>query len=542
MNKLKDFSTPKVIVKKKGVFLRVPLHIQLSLDEIKKMLLKRGVLVYEEQEIKKILLDPSGSWQKIAEYTKSDDPKTSLIVEILEDGMSAQVKMSAPLNGERTLSFTEVVDILSQHGIVSGILFDNISTMVNEELCEVFVVVAKGIDPIPEQKEGFEYLFLKPHENSLTFHNLKDIESRIGKDIFSVKKGDILVKAQSFQKGKYGVNIFGKEVKFKDTPPIYFSCKPIKKGNNVILKNGNLVAGVSGYAFIHLEVLNISDVLVINGDLGKEIGDLYFDGKVKVKGNIAPELTVKAVQDIVIEGRVDGASLYSRGDICVNGGISKGFIKAQKGVATLFLKQSKVFAKQDVLVQEVIEDSHVETQGKVMTLTPQGKIMGGEIIAKEGVDAQIIGNETHAKTAIQVGVDPEMKRTLEYLAYEEENVKSSLEKIETIIQNNGQINSTQKENQVKQKALLEELYSFQGKLLNIMEKKQWASKALKKDNPHSYVAFSGRLYPGVSITVNESRFVSERVVVAHKLTSNGKELILEPFYKKESKPFELIVN
>lgn len=527
----KDFLTSKVIVKQMGIFLRIAPHEPMVFSQLQEILHRRGVLDYDPELIQALIQQKAdGIWHKIGNYTADESYASRLIVQVSPDQMSVMATMSEPQHGARSLTYEEVVDAMALEGITTGILFQNISQMVNEEIFNQAFKVAKGQPAIHEKKAGFYCSFLALENKRFHFSSTHPIDVDIKNGIFNVQQGDIVAEKINAMKGQKGVNVFGKILDFQKEDLPYF-VSSLKKGNHVMLQGSNFIAEKSGYVFIKNDAIHVSDVLVINGDMNQEMGNLDFAGDIKIKGNVTSPLSIRAYKNIQIDGKVEKAFLSARGDVSVQLGVIDGIIQSHGQVHSLFLDRSKVMAKKDIVIQNYIHHSYLETQGKVITLSADGQIIGGNVFAKQGVDSEIIGSPHQEETSIVVGKDPFLQKNFYHILEAEKNLQVNLTQLEQRVQNFQNQTPEQEKKQQEYKKLLEQLHKFQHQLMEMIHKKTDVQNLLNKENKESYILARQKMYPGVKLQVNQTTLMNQELIMAHKLTSNGKELVLDPFYQ-----------
>jgi len=132
-----------------------------------------------------------------------------------------------------------------------------------------------------------------------------------------------------------------------------------------------------------------------------------------ISGNVDSGTAVEAAGDIDVFGSVGDARIDSEGSLSVQGGITGGpgcVIRIAGDLHAHYIRNADIEAKGDIVVESEIIQCHVKTRGSV-TVT-QGRIVGGEIIALQGVQTDQLGSEGGGKTVVRVGVDYTLKQRL----------------------------------------------------------------------------------------------------------------------------------
>ncbi len=106
--------------------------------------------------------------------------------------------------------------------------------------------------------------------------------------------------------GEDGMSVTGRVIKAKNGKAIQF-----KKGKNTIVSEDGLqlLAEKSGIVQFTGDQIDIIEVLMIQGDVGVETGNINFTGKVIVSGNVMSGYEIISNEDIEINGIVECATL-----------------------------------------------------------------------------------------------------------------------------------------------------------------------------------------------------------------------------------------
>ena len=79
----------------------------------------------------------------------------------------------------------------------------------------------------------------------------------------------------------------------------------------------------------------VSDTFEVLADVDTSTGDINYDGNVHIKGNVRTGFCVRAKGDIIVDGVVEGAELYSDGQIILKRGIqgmNRGLLQAKGNI------------------------------------------------------------------------------------------------------------------------------------------------------------------------------------------------------------------
>jgi uncharacterized protein (DUF342 family) len=99
----------------------------------------------------------------------------------------------------------------------------------------------------------------------------------------------------------------------------------------------------------------------------------------------------------------------------------------------------------DVIVESEVIDSKIETNGALI-VTPTGRILASQVLAKKGVAAAQIGSETSKPCTLTIGVDTNAKRVVitlrEEISKKEEEKKQAEKNLERISSASLQLSET----------------------------------------------------------------------------------------------------
>ena len=105
------------------------------------------------------------------------------------------------------------------------------------------------------------------------------------------------------------------------------------------------------------------------------------------------------------------------GDIVVDGGIIGANVSSRGNVKCRFIDTSHILAWGDVIVESEVLDSKIETNGTLI-VTPSGRILASQVMARKGVAAAQIGSETSKPCTLTLGVDSNAKKAVKALKEE----------------------------------------------------------------------------------------------------------------------------
>lgn len=397
-----------------GIFLQVK-----EVDEVKTLTLKRILKEIEERKIKDVDIEAVESALyklniavRIADYDKEYYIDSMPVIEVLNN-LEATIKLTKPKRG-RDVTVSQVLEACEEKGIVFGVRKKAINTIIQEKIYDQKVILAKGKDAIHGVDASIRFSFntgkkQAPEKKSTGENEKEEVKSVDFKEldwIINVGADEILATKIPAVEGTDGTDIFGKTIIAKIPKDINLTTGK----NTYITEDGlHLKSKIDGQVMQNGKTINVEPILNISGNVDYSTGNIDFLGTVIIKGNVVSGFSVKAGEDIYVEGLVEDCTLESQGKIVVNNGIlgNEEFlhtIYAKEGLKAQFIQHMKIKTDGIVEVSKHILHSYVEAGEKVICTSGTGKIIGGEIKAQKGIECNIAGGpfETPTKLILDV--------------------------------------------------------------------------------------------------------------------------------------------
>jgi len=203
--------------------------------------------------------------------------------------------------------------------------------------------------------------------------------------------------------GRMGTDVFGQPIQALPGKPIRIRGG---KGVRVSEDGGTFYAATVGRVIFDSGLLMVEPVLEVAGDVDYSVGNIDFNGPVKVMKNVLDGFSVKATGPIEIVGHVEAAYVESRADIIIHGGVNgkmRGKVKAGGSLSVRYLNEADVEAEANVLVEKSITKSSVRCRGDLFV--ENGAVKGGQITALGNMTVSCLGSEAGVVTEVTVGVE-----------------------------------------------------------------------------------------------------------------------------------------
>ncbi len=362
---------------------------------------------------------------------KIEEVEAKVEVEISKDGMQAYATLFPSSKGEIP-TFDDVMKAAKDKGIKAGIDEKAILHAVKAMCVFKPFLFARGKPPTSSRDATFKLLFPSSGVKLKTDEGEK-VDYASMYEIVCCHAGDKLAEKIPAVRGKKGYDVFGNELSPEEPKDLELTSLA---GENVEISEEHIVAACDGQPFFDGEKVNVKEIYVVSGDVDYSTGNIDFIGSVWIKGDVKEDFKVKSEKDIMVEGVVEGATVYAKGSIVVKGGVfgkHKGIIRCGEKFRAKFLSEVTIFSEGDVEIDEYVMNSRVISAGNV-TVNGKGWIVGGSVKASKDVIAKVLGSMSKVPTHISVGVDFELSKKEEETEQKIELLLKKLKGISTLIE------------------------------------------------------------------------------------------------------------
>lgn len=294
------------------------------------------------------------------------------------------------------------------------------------------IIILKGTPPIKGNDARLE-LFYESSSEQKVADDGKNVDHHERNSIRNVKAGQQLATIIPAEKGTPGKNVYGEEIAAEDGEEL-----AVQPGENVSISTDGtkFISDIDGILLYKTDKMSVTDILEIKGDVDFNSGNVHIDkGSVLITGTIRTDFIVDVADSIIVGEAIEGAEVTAGGDVEVKRGIvmhEKGTVDAGGNISALFAENATLIAGGNVDIANDISNCNVNAEGKVIVTRGKGKVMGGIISARNGMETNEIGSEMGVLTQIYIGGEPESAGELQE---EKRKLKDSIAKIERVIGN-----------------------------------------------------------------------------------------------------------
>ncbi len=353
-------------------------------------------------------------------------------VRLSNNDMEARLMMPTPGEDEK-YSIELLKAILGEQGVKEGIIEDGLRKIVDGNLYNTEILVAKGTPPTDGADGYYEYNFnancdKKPKilpDGSVDYWTVHSIES--------VAEGQVIAVYHEAIQGTEGITVKGIPALGKRGREL-----PLLKGKGFHREEDGVtyVSEMDGKIEMQNDRIMILPVHELSGNAEITTGNIDFKGDIVIHGNVESGIIVKATGSITIDGVVEACSIQAGKDIILRSGMlggHKATLKTKGNIFAKFIENTTVEA--DGMIQaDVFMNCNVTSKEKIILSGKHGSIIGGVTHAVQGIEVTSIGNLAETRTDIFVGASGDVVKRLKVLEVKAFATKNELNKIEQGLQ------------------------------------------------------------------------------------------------------------
>lgn len=438
--------------------------------------------------------------EDVTEDAPENSHKDNFVLEVAGDMMSASIMVFKPDDSDITRE--ELIKFLNDNGIVYGINEESVNKILAGKCFYEDVNIANGTPPVHGKDGYFEYTFNpNPETKPIIMPDGTVDYNTLGKYEL-VYKDQLLAVYHPLTPGKNGSNIKGEILKADDA----IDLPPLKLNNVDYYKDTMEYYSCSeGKVTVKDGTLKVTPVFVVDGNLEAATGNVDFRGDIVVKGNVYSNVTIKATENITINGHVEIANLIAGKDIILKNGMQGsgiGKIKCGGNLTAKFLEQTDIVVDGNINTSAIL-NCNVTAGVSINVSGKMGAILGGKVCAAEQITASTLGNRVGVATKIVVGLEKDFKLAMSEIDGKIEDCKSELEDAaseyeritERLKSSSSQTLTNDKMKYMRKKIML------QGKLNDLLNEKKYIAD-IRQRSLDGKVIVSGQVNTGTIVIIN----------------------------------------
>ncbi|MDD6810410.1 MAG: FapA family protein [Lachnospiraceae bacterium] len=439
-------------------------------------------------------------------FPKESDHSDNYRIRVSPDEMEAVLEI---YGSPKDLNRTEILKVLRNYGICYGIRYDEIDNIIKGNYFRKPILIAQGT-PTRDGEDGwYEYFFRTEVARTPKVLEHGNVDYRNVEWFETVEKGQKLAFYHVAKPGENGITVTGKTI-------------PARKGREQAILTGDgfkrledgktYISTMQGIVTIQDFRLDVSRLLVMD-EVNLTTGDVDFVGSVLIKGNVSNGTKIKATEDVIVKGFVEGSQITCGGNAVLRQGMNasgNGFIHAGKDVLGCFFESTDIYAGGNIHGDYFL-NCRMHTERKLNVTGKKGMLAGGNAYAEEGLRTYNLGNQAGLATFVKIGIG-------ERFAKKEAELDNAVREVnqELCILGNAHLELQHKypaeiRNTMEIYLKIESaVYTKEKEMENLLREKDRLEKEKNKMEFVSAV-IDNQVYEGVTVEIDKCRWISKNV-------------------------------
>ncbi len=347
--------------------------------------------------------------QFVAAYARDAEVQ----IQIEKNDRSANLIVK-PAYGGDNITPDQILSEIEKSGIVFGVDFDSIRNTLEAEIYDKPVMFAQAREPVHGVDARICYEFQLEYKMTPKELEHEKVDYKELQMVFAVNKDETVARKIPATTGEEGCTIKGKPMPAKPGKDVSL----VAGRNAVVAPDGlSICAKIDGQPMLKGKNVFVEPVLTVEGDVDYSVGNINFKGSVRILGSVISGFTVKATEDIQIDGVVEDAFIEAGRDLSIKGGVlgaEKGSISAGRDIHMSFVENCVVEAGRNIFVGDML-NSNISAGDTIDAILGKGRVFGGKLNARNLVTTNILGSGAAEKTQVSVGYEPKTVARLKNL-------------------------------------------------------------------------------------------------------------------------------
>ncbi|NUQ34133.1 MAG: DUF342 domain-containing protein, partial [Planctomycetaceae bacterium] len=250
-------------------------------------------------------------------------PVEGLEVEISEDRTTAYISYTPPEGGSDVgLDLNVVLADIESRFRIQGINHDLLQSLLDAynssgEIFEHVEIASTGKPMVPGKNAWLEWCIETEPQIE------EDSQGRVDFYSFSALKNvnanQLIARVHPPEPGSDGLAVTGEPM-----PAVPVTDIAYAPGENVEYDETNheFFSKIAGRVEVKGTVISVLRLFEVAGDVDFSVGNVQFDGLVKVRGNIKDNFNIAATDGVEVDGVIEGAHVKSNRNVVAMGGIN----------------------------------------------------------------------------------------------------------------------------------------------------------------------------------------------------------------------------
>ena len=334
------------------------------------------------------------------------------LLHIAEDNMQALLTLYPRLSDTQALTEEQLATLLSEerinYGIDQDVLKESVDHLANRKSPLLNIPIARGILPIDGKDAYLRFeLEIGPIPGKILRGGTIDFRER--KIFTGVDENQVIACKVPETSGSPGINIFGESI--PQWPGKDIAVK-ISGDVSYLPETGQVIATKAGVlATANGNNIKVSAKQTISGDIDFSVGNIESKDSVDIKGGVHPGFKVQTGGDLLIGGNVQSATIHSKGNVVVKGGLlgENARLEAQGDADITFIERAQIIAGGGILIRKGAYYSTV-TGDRDICCSPESRIVGGVFCCAGNFSGGNVGSHQAEPAIIAAGVESKRYR------------------------------------------------------------------------------------------------------------------------------------
>ena len=440
-----------------------------------------------------------------------------------EGHMKAYFKLTEKLPEDFTVpAFFRLIDRM---GITNGFCIDIDTMNLSDYEVGKEYLLAEGEEPA-EGVDGYYEYFFESFDEPPKVKDDGSIDYRAQKEISAVRAGEKIALYHKARLGKSGMTVSGREI----LSYVGHDLDPLNASFIHCLDDGvTYVSEKGGYITMQNGRLSIFEQLEIKGDVVYGKDNISFNGTIHITGSVMKNVRVEAEGDIIVDGYVEGARLKAGKNIIIRRGVNGnniGIIEARGNIVAAFFENTNIVAGGNIEAGYLM-NSMAYCRDSVKVAGKKPLICGGKVKAANSVTAGVVGNESHARTEIEVGRLNDYGEQLLSLNQRMKALDADMERIRegmnAILGKVGALKGRTHPSYLK----LEDALEQQKKQFAVLRKEQQKLDEKINGTSDNFIRVTGVVYENTLIRLNGNFLLTDKDSRNVRFCSQGRHIIAQ---------------
>ena len=405
----------------------------LSPDSIDRLIanLKINLTREKKQDIKNKIIENNNKPVKLGEWLP--DPKIDgrALISFNQLKTEAYLTIKPPDTWGKEVDLEDVATEIKKLNIKTPYSNKEITKVLEKKIYNKPFLIIKIETFIEGSDAYFEEVFRKENSNE----EIKAIPPSHYKEIFLVKKDQLIVVKHSPEDGKTGVDLFGNKIMGEKGRDI-----DLRTGKNTYIKNNSLFSKTDGCVYRINENQWVVEQTLILYEIDNKFAKIEHNGTLIVKKSIVNSKPIHVSKDLIVGESITNTSVKAGNNIIVELGIigrSNNVIESETGnLKAKYIQNVTVLVSKKITVEEIINSCSLICGDEINFSANKGSIWGGDIKVKNQITVYNLGSLGGLQTNVQMGFPYDYMLKMRKFDVEIKDKKNKIKNLNLIRQKN----------------------------------------------------------------------------------------------------------